>query len=505
MQTTSGQPLLIVGAAGRDSRRLAGPRPRPPTAAASAYAHDMKNTRFRLLFPIVVCALFCTAVTAQELETTPTVPTAPTTSESAPVRDVKVLAPDVSAQLSAVDATEIPLGWASELRFAGGGSIFGAQGTVGARFAAPNGIAITPMIAAAFGTWYVGGYPSDNALTLGSAVLAEFPLLQSGQTRFSLRTALGGRSTGADDFRGAKRSFVATADIGLRATIQPLSGVQVYLGFQVPLALAVSPDIELEELTQIADFGADIWVTDRVALTFQGSIGGTFGYNGDGAKAHAQANLGLRVALNEPHLLKPASMTKSGVGLFVATEWRANGLAAHLSHGMALAAGVSLFDRHLKLGLIASSRPGPFNPTTFQTALANGATYKGQSSVSLRSDGGGVGLLVAPAFGIPKSPFKVELPLSIGYAAYGFYLNGDERKVPDDRRVSTWESELFDGRDAAPALSVDAGAKLSYRLPGTDFVNAYVAGRYAWNIGYDSYVTNNYDGPSLGIGIEIEN
>ena len=394
--------------------------------------------------------------------------------------------------------------WTSELRGSGGVSNFGGQGALGARFETRRGVALSATLLGAYGTWFVGGLASEKALTLGGAALAEIPFAQSGITRFSLRTALGARSTAAADLLGDPRSFVLTADVGLRATVQVSSALELYLGAQAPVALAVSPDPELEEISQVGEVGADLWLNERVALTLQGRVGGTFGYGGDGAKALAQGNLGIRVALDTRRAWVPVAKNE-GVGLFVAMEWRANRLASHLSHGPAFAAGIAVLDRHLKIGLLASTRPGPFNAETFPTRPVGQATYKGQRTLALRSDGGFIGLLIAPSFDLPwLSAINVETPISVGQSAYGFYLHGNDRKTPDGRRVSAWENELFDGRDAAPAFGVDVGVKLGVRIPGARFLKPYVAARYTWNFGYDAYVTDNYNGPSAALGLEIE-
>ncbi len=54
----------------------------------------------------------------------------------------------------------------------------------------------------------------------------------------------------------------------------------------------------------------------------------------------------------------------------------------------------------------------------------------------------------------------------VGYGGFGFYLHGDDRKTPDGRRVSEWEDELLDGRDAdANNLVLDVGMRVAYRSP----------------------------------------
>jgi hypothetical protein len=413
------------------------------------------------------------------------------------------VAPAEAADGSATGTAQAP-GWLPEFRAAAGISNFGGSGSVGFRVEAPSGLALSLSGLGAYGTWYTNGFASDKATTVGGSALLEIPILNSGTRRFTLRTGLGARTTGAPDL--AARSFVVTSEVGLRATVQATPDLELYVGALVPVALAVSPAVELEEVTNMQEVGADYWITPNVALTAQARAGGMFSYGGDGAKALVQGNIGVRIALDEHRKIAASPDKKDGVGLFVALEWRAQGLASHLSHGPAFAAGISLLNRHLKIGLLASTRPGPINGETFPTRPANGQTYKGQSSIPLRSDGGFVGLLVAPSFDIPGAEaINIEVPIALGQAAYGFYLAGEDRKTPDGRRVSAWENELFDGRDAAPTFGVEAGVKVGVRVPGARWMKPYVAGRYVVNLGYDAYVTNNYNGPSAALGLEIEN
>jgi hypothetical protein len=395
-----------------------------------------------------------------------------------------------------------PSSWIPEVRLGAGLSNFGGNGTLGFRVEAPSGFALSAHAFGNYGTWFVGGFPSDKANTLGGTGLVEIPLSSAGRTRFSLRTGLGARSTGGKDF--ASRSFVATGELGLRATFQATPDLELYAGTSIPVALAIRPEFELEELSNVQELGADYWVSPNVALTAQMRAGNIFGYGGDGAKALVHGQLGVRVAF-EPHRpVETKPDQKDPVGLFVALEWRAQGLASHLSHGPAFAAGVSLLNRHLKIGFFASTRPGPLNGETFPTRPANGQTYKGKSTIPLRSDGAMVGLVIAPSFDVTEH-INLELPIGLGQSAYGFYLTGDDRKTPDGKRVSEWEKKLFDGRDAAPAFGIEGGLKVGVRIPGARWLKPYVAGRYTLNLGYDAYVTNNYNGPSGAFGIEIEN
>ncbi|MEM7155840.1 MAG: hypothetical protein AAF799_23520 [Myxococcota bacterium] len=191
------------------------------------------------------------------------------------------------------------------------------------------------------------------------------------------------------------------------------------------------------------------------------------------------------------------------IGGFVAVDWRVLGMAGHLSHGPGFQAGATFFD-HLAIGLAGFARPGPINPRTFRLDLPDGQTYRGQGSIDLRSDGSVIGLLIAPYHDFRRVPLSLELPVTLGYGGFGFYLSGEDREVPDDRRVSEWEDELLDGRDAdATNLVVDAGVRLAWTPRRAPYLRPYFGAHYTWVIGYDTAITNNYDGFSGVVGIKF--
>ncbi len=192
------------------------------------------------------------------------------------------------------------------------------------------------------------------------------------------------------------------------------------------------------------------------------------------------------------------------VGGFVDLEWRLMGLGGHVSHGPAFAAGVSLFDGVLRIGLGGLGRPGPWNEATFDVTLDDGVTYRGQSTLSLRSDGSMLGLHVAVSFEVPHVPWlALTVPLTVGYGGFGFYLHGDDRETPDGRLVSAWENELFDGRDSHIGLVIDTGLRLGLVLPRARFVRPYVGVAYTVVPGFDTIVRSNYRGASGVLGVEI--
>ncbi|MEM9458453.1 MAG: hypothetical protein AAGF11_30025 [Myxococcota bacterium] len=191
------------------------------------------------------------------------------------------------------------------------------------------------------------------------------------------------------------------------------------------------------------------------------------------------------------------------VGAFVGADWRVLGLSGHLSHGPGFQIGLSLW-RHVSFGLAGFARPGPINPVTFRVPVPDGGTYRGKSTVSLRSDGGVVGAFVAPYFDLRRAPLSIEIPVLVAYGGFGFYLHGEDRKVPDDRRVSEWENELLDGRDSDPVnLVIDAGIRLAWTPPAQRHIRPYLGVHYTWVPGFDTAVRGNYDGFSGVLGVKF--
>ena len=127
-----------------------------------------------------------------------------------------------------------------------------------------------------------------------------------------------------------------------------------------------------------------------------------------------------------PAVEAPVDTESTGVGGYVALEWRAFALAGHLSHGPGFEAGAILLDGHLKVGLSGFARPGPINPEVFEVQASGGQSYKGSQTLSLRSDGGTIGVFVAPSFAVSRN-LQLDVPLWFGQAAFGFYLHGDDR------------------------------------------------------------------------------
>jgi hypothetical protein len=193
---------------------------------------------------------------------------------------------------------------------------------------------------------------------------------------------------------------------------------------------------------------------------------------------------------------------ESGVGAFLDVEWRGFAIGGHMSHGPGVAAGISLWDRRLRLGLAGIGRPGPWNPATFDVTVPNGETYRGKRVLSLRSDGGMAGLHVALAWPLMQY-LSLTVPATLGYGGFGFYLHGDDRNTPDGRRVSEWENELFDGQDSHLGIVLDAGLRLHWQPAASPWLKPYVAGYYTAVPNYETVVRDDYSGVSVAFGIEV--
>ncbi|MEM9069210.1 MAG: hypothetical protein AAGE52_11920 [Myxococcota bacterium] len=184
---------------------------------------------------------------------------------------------------------------------------------------------------------------------------------------------------------------------------------------------------------------------------------------------------------------------------FVGLDWRVMGLSDHVSHGPGFQVGALLFG-HFKVGIAGFMRPGPINPRTFELDL-EGGSYRGQERLDLRSDGSVVGLLLAPRFGLGEW-LDLEIPVLLGFGAFGFYLTDDDRDTPDGRRVSEWEDELLDGADASEGFAIDVGLRVSFKTRQS-WLRPYLGVHYSWIVGYDATLRGNYDGISGVFGIEV--
>lgn len=199
----------------------------------------------------------------------------------------------------------------------------------------------------------------------------------------------------------------------------------------------------------------------------------------------------------------PSPPATSPHGGFVDLGWRAYGLGGHFSHGPAFSAG-AILSRYFEIGIAGIARPGPLNPRTFSVTVPDGGTYRGQSTLNLRSDGAAMGLLLGARLPVRNAPVEFEFPVMIGYGGFGFYLHGEDRETPDGRRVSEWEDELLDGRDAdANNLVLDVGVRVALAPKRAPFLRPYIGVHYTLVTPYDTAVLADYSGFSGAIGIRF--
>jgi hypothetical protein len=241
------------------------------------------------------------------------------------------------------------------------------------------------------------------------------------------------------------------------------------------------------ELARGGRVGLAIWVTSLLAPLAHAESSG---------KARAHPVHGT----SEPD----AHDEKSSASLFIDLEWRVYGLGQHVSHGPALAAGVSLLDDHFRVGFGGLARPGPFNPRTFDVTLQEGTEYRGQATVSLRNDGmmGGVHLSYSTELPFARG-FAFQVPVTLGYGGFGYYLTGGDRDTPDGRRVSEWEDELFDGKDAYIGFVFDAAVRLRYRSRALPWLMPYAGVGFTMVPGFTTVVRDDYLGVSGLLGVEM--
>lgn len=348
---------------------------------------------------------------------------------------------------------------------------------------------------------FIGGKPSGDAAVLGGELGAEWSL-DDRRATFVLGTTLTLQSVLADPGNTEGDSNLVAGG-SVSAIVEAPAGESVDLRFEVPLivGIAVSPETEVDILETPYSVTADLWLTERIALSPSAFVGGAFGYGGDGAKHRVGASLSLKVALEDRPEVKRTHDTSASMAGFVHLGWRALGIGGHASHGPEFAAGVRLFSGWLRLGIGGYNRPGPLNPKTFDVESSNGVSYNGSETLSLKSDGGVVGLLIGT--NIPMTSWlAIDIPVIVGQAAFGFYLAGEDRETPDGRRVSEWENEMQDARDASFALGVDAGLRAQFTVASIPWLRPAVGVHYLMTPGYNAYARDDYSGLSASAGIE---
>lgn len=212
-----------------------------------------------------------------------------------------------------------------------------------------------------------------------------------------------------------------------------------------------------------------------------------------------------RSAHAEPEAAAPnGAESPVPVGAFVDLEWRVTGFAGHALHGPAFAAGATFADGLVRVGLAGSGRPGPVNPAAFVVTLPRDQTYKGRHQLELKSDGAMLGVHLGFSFRLPfEEAIALQLPITVGYGGFGFYLHGEDRNTPDGRRVSEWENELFDGRDSFLGLVLDGGVRVAFEPSTLPWLMPYMGVAVTVLPGFETLVSHDDLGVSGVLGIEL--
>ncbi|MEL6255333.1 MAG: hypothetical protein AAFR87_25220 [Bacteroidota bacterium] len=168
----------------------------------------------------------------------------------------------------------------------------------------------------------------------------------------------------------------------------------------------------------------------------------------------------------------------------------------HIGRTVGASIGLKLFNDHLKVGIFNMGRSGPINPEIFTVETSGAQLYRGSTQLNIRADQQAFGLLLAPSFTLNK--VRLELPVNIGQMGAGFYLVGDDRNTPDGRRVSEWENQLMDERDADGGGWLEFGLKAYFPIndKGMSLGTAFYYTRVSnWETYYDptgDFYNNNF-------------
>ncbi|MEM1000164.1 MAG: hypothetical protein AAGN35_24125 [Bacteroidota bacterium] len=177
--------------------------------------------------------------------------------------------------------------------------------------------------------------------------------------------------------------------------------------------------------------------------------------------------------------------TPKGPGWFFAPEFSLMFLEDHVGNAVGASIGASLWKRRIKVGLMAYGRSGPINRFTYTVTPSDNQMYQGRDQVTLRSDHGAFGVMVAPTFHLKN--FEINVPIMAGMIGAGYYLFGDDRNTPDGRRVSDWENQLLDGRDAGFGTVIEGGVRFLAPL-GPQGMRIGAGLHYTTTQGWETYV-----------------
>jgi len=145
------------------------------------------------------------------------------------------------------------------------------------------------------------------------------------------------------------------------------------------------------------------------------------------------------------------------IGWFITPEVGTMFHEDHVGKTVGASFGIQVWQKRLKIGIHTYGRSGPINSKTFTVDAANGQTYKGSSTLTVRADHLAFGLIVAPTFNVNN--WQLDVPINFGTMGAGFYFAGEDRNTPDGERVSVWENRLMDERDAGFGTWIEVGIR----------------------------------------------
>jgi hypothetical protein len=160
----------------------------------------------------------------------------------------------------------------------------------------------------------------------------------------------------------------------------------------------------------------------------------------------------------------------------------------------------------LQFGLAFLYRPAVWGGDRVTYPLPENVTYKGQNRLELGQQHLWIGPMVAPRFMLDRQErWSLEVPLSGGAAILGTPLLGNDRKVPDGRRVSDWEDELLAGQDRNLGAYVDVGVRVRYAPTELPWMRAGIGVHYTAFVGFNSPILGNQtsSGPSLSFSVAL--
>lgn len=179
----------------------------------------------------------------------------------------------------------------------------------------------------------------------------------------------------------------------------------------------------------------------------------------------------------------------------------------HIGNAVGAEIGASFLKRHLQVGFFYLGRSGPINPQEYIYSLPTGEDYKGKTELSVGADHAAFGLAITPIIPLAGKKLNLEIPLVFGQLGAGFYLKGEDRITPDDRRVSEWENELMNNMDAGFGLMLDGGIRVSTPIAKSGGIIGGLGFHYTQTFGWETTVGGRdfFDIPRMSFFLRFGN